>query len=190
MGQLFGKKRNKNCECSCGDVSGCCLSTRTCETGDTLKLTIQLTAYYPSDPPIGQSNCFSATFELEDITCIDGNWGTATRATYVKECSWCGYSYAIAFTVALTCGSDLDGEQRWHLVFSQTNANIGQTCNFYPTNNPDIIMSPISCDPILLSGQLSPCIDYDTGMCILYCINGDYSPHAPVCLNILIYETP
>jgi len=195
----------KGCECEKESLTGCCVEKRSCNVGDPpIKLMIQLTAYYPSNPPIAQSDCFSATFPLEEgLTCVDvsgtgagtpGSWGTATQGVYGHACSWCGFNYKTAFTVALTCGDGTPGEdggpRPWLLHFNNTQQDIGQTCNFHPNDNQPTYLRALSCDPILLSGDFSPCLDYPNDMCIIRCINGDYSLHAPVCLHILVYEVP
>jgi hypothetical protein len=51
-------------------------------------------------------------------------------------------------------------------------------------------MVTLSCDPLLLSGKLTPCVTDDNLPFNLRCLNGDYSLHAPICLDILVYEVP
>lgn len=176
----------------CGSMS----ATFTDEAGNVFEVTCKECACVPSNEPCcpdrqvwpsqltieifdpSPEGCYDLSGTLNELDPDAHSYGGSLSGT----CTWCLQTFDIAFSVILTCNA----ESGWLVQFGV--ATPADDCGRVP---PDAVLTQVSCDPILLSG------DVDCFQCALMnCMTPDPPnppmsvPHDPFCLSILISESP
>jgi len=208
VGQLFGK--NSSCCCT-NNGDGCCTGRccpfiseelpGTCTGGPNdnplpTSLTVDLSATF-QHPPTGvppasgftapaNSNCYDFSFQIHLTSCLSNAIRMYT-GTGTNSCVWCGVTYTVKVHAELTC---------FGLLTLKDAQPIGDCGINYESDGYQITFDRLSCDPILMSGDMPRCLP-----CAWQCNLGLWEPfpgvwvpviaiHSPFCLSATVYESP